>query len=432
MIEFIRQLVALLRRRRVGLFFFFFLFVWGLWGLKVLTARRYRAYTKTFFGRVTVIIPVVDEPPDVFRSVLRRVTNQKPGKVVVVINGPRNEVLTEIAKEFYAEVVWLPTPSKRRAIEAGLKQADGDVTVLVDSDTLWEPDCLRELTRPFADPEVGGVTTHQAIANADENLVTRFAAWMEKARAHWSMPAMSVHGTVGCLPGRTIAFRTSILRKVMPEFLTETFLGYHPEISDDRSLTNLTLKAGYKTVYQRPAKVLTPAPVTLSKFMRQQYRWSRGSQYNTMMMTPWMAKNARFLGILYWSEMIIPFWLAGIYLFTAKKVAEVGWSKSGALTTHAATALVGSIVSLLLRQIWIYNDNWSDARWLPVILVMVSALMVPIRVAGFVTMGFNIGWGTRLNAFAGGKNRSLQRYAPPATGAALTYGFYLLDKKLVS
>ena len=53
------------------------------------------------------------------------------------------------------------------------------------------------------------------------------------------MPAMSVLGTVGCLPGRTIAFRTAIVRQVMPEFLNQRFLGFVLEVSDDRTLTSL-------------------------------------------------------------------------------------------------------------------------------------------------------------------------------------------------
>ena len=97
-------------------------------------------------------------------------------------------------------------------------------------------------------------------------------------RSQYSLPAMSVLGTVGCLPGRTIAFRTGILRRVMHDFLSERFLGFVLEVSDDRTLTNLTLKAGYKTVYQSTSLVYTDAPMGLRKLIRQQLRWARGSQ----------------------------------------------------------------------------------------------------------------------------------------------------------
>jgi hyaluronan synthase len=78
-------------------------------------------------------------------------------------------------------------------------------------------------------------------------VITRWADWLENSRALYAMPAQSVLGQVGCLPGRTIAFRREILVRVMPEFMTGRFLGVFLEVSDDRTLTNLTLKEGYRT-----------------------------------------------------------------------------------------------------------------------------------------------------------------------------------------
>lgn len=76
--------------------------------------------------------------------------------------------------------------------------------------------------------------------------MTMFANLLEEIRAEGTMKAMSVTGKVGCLPGRTIAFRTEILRECIHEFMNETFMGFHKEVSDDRSLTNLTLKKAIK------------------------------------------------------------------------------------------------------------------------------------------------------------------------------------------
>ncbi len=90
-----------------------------------------------------------------------------------------------------------------------------------------------------------------------------------------------------------------VLRHIMPEFLTGRFLGIFLEVSDDRTLTNLVLKAGYRTVYQATALVYTDAPVRLGKLIRQQLRWPRGSQYNTLRMLPWMTRHAPLLAVFY-------------------------------------------------------------------------------------------------------------------------------------
>ncbi|MDS2842866.1 glycosyltransferase, partial [Streptococcus pneumoniae] len=74
-----------------------------------------------------------------------------------------------------------------------------------------------------------------------------------------------------------MAFRTEILRECIHEFMNETFMGFHKEVSDDRSLTNLTLKKGYKTVMQDTSVVYTDAPTSWKKFIRQQLRWAEGS-----------------------------------------------------------------------------------------------------------------------------------------------------------
>ena len=73
-----------------------------------------------------------------------------------------------------------------------------------------------ELVKPFANRKVGGVTTNQRIVDYDRNILTRWADWLESIRVQYSMPAMSVLGQVGCLPGRTIAFRRFILDDAMP------------------------------------------------------------------------------------------------------------------------------------------------------------------------------------------------------------------------
>ena len=63
-------------------------------------------------------------------------------------------------------------------------------------------------------------------------------------------------------------------------------MGVFLEVSDDRTLTNLTLKEGYRTVYQYTSLVYTDAPLQVKKLFKQQLRWARGSQYNTLRMLP--------------------------------------------------------------------------------------------------------------------------------------------------
>ena len=125
------------------------------------------------------------------------------------------------------------------------------------------------------------------------------------------MPAQSVLGQVGCLPGRTIAFRRSILMRVMDDVHEPSgSSGVFLEVSDDRTLTNLTLKEGYRTVYQYTSLVYTDAPLQVKKLFKQQLRWARGSQYNTLRMLPWMLGHAPLLAFFFLMDIVLPFLLA--------------------------------------------------------------------------------------------------------------------------
>jgi hyaluronan synthase len=130
------------------------------------------------------------------------------------------------------------------------------------------------------------------------------------------MPAQSVLGQVGCLPGRTIALRRDSLERSMPAFMGERFLGVFLEVSDDRTLTNYALKQGYRTVYQSTSLVYTDAPLQVKKLFKQQLRWARGSQYNTLRMLGWMSAHTPVLAFFFVLDILIPFLLVG---------ATAGW-----------------------------------------------------------------------------------------------------------
>src|SRR5512144_1721701 len=230
------------------LFAVFSAIVWALWVVKVVLSRRYEPWREPYETTTSVLVPVVDEPVDLFRDVLRRIVAQRPTETIVVINGARNHALEEVCAEFADDGVvwtWTPIPSKRNAVNVGTELASGEILVLVDSDTVWTRDTLCELVKPFADPGIGGVTTRQRVLDPQRHFFTRWADWLENSRVKYSMPAQSVLGHVGCLPGRTIAFRRQIVVKAMDEFMHGRFLGVFLEISDDRTLTNLALKQGY-------------------------------------------------------------------------------------------------------------------------------------------------------------------------------------------
>jgi hyaluronan synthase len=406
--------------------------IWGLWLLKLVLSSRYRPVTTPFYVSTSVVIPVVDEPVELFREVLVRIVEQRPGEVIVVINGAPNPALVRVCGEFAPLVQWTHTPiaGKRNAVRIGTRMSRGEITVLVDSDTVWTRRTLLELVKPFADPAVGGVTTRQRILEPERSWITRWADWLENTRSLYSMPAQSALGKVGCLPGRTIAFRRSILMGVMDKFMSARFLGVFLEISDDRTLTNLTLKAGYKTVYQHTSLVYTDAPLSVRKLAKQQLRWARGSQYNTLRMLPWMLGHAPILAVFLVLDIVLPFLLAGVIIgwtyraFTGQGenlyagiLQEYGL-QSGVLWV-LAVMVVASVLSMAIRQVRHLAEKPSDFIRMPFFIVFSTLFLMPIRLLGFFRMAHVAGWGTRKGAY---RAADLPAIAPPDAQRALTAG----------
>ncbi|MET3636512.1 glycosyltransferase family 2 protein [Curtobacterium oceanosedimentum] len=389
--------------------------IWLLWLLKVVLSARYRPFTGTYTGTTSVVVPVVDEPIDLFRDVIGRMVEQGPGEIIVVINGARNEALEQVCDEFTPLVRWThtPIPGKRNAVKVGTEMSTGDITVLVDSDTVWTPGTLDELLKPFADESVGGVTTRQRILEPTRSWITRWADWLENSRALYSMPAQSVLGQIGCLPGRTIAFRRNILVRVMDRFMHEKFMGVFLEVSDDRTLTNLTLKEGYRTVYQYTSLVYTDAPLQVKKLFKQQLRWARGSQYNTLRMLPWMLGHAPILAVFFLTDIILPFMLFGViagWIYRAVTgqgenlyqgiLQQYGFSTG--FVYVAGLMVVSSVLSMAIRQMRHLAEKPSDFFRLPMFIIVSTFFLMPIRLIGFFRLAHASGWGTRAGAYAGG------------------------------
>jgi hyaluronan synthase len=396
--------------------------VWIAWIVKVVLSRRYRPWVKPYQVGTSVIIPVVDEPLDLFRQVLSLIIEQQPTEVIVVINGRRNANLEGVCAEFPSvRMIWTPIAGKRNAVKVGVAASSQPITVLVDSDTIWTSysdvngyhRTLPELVKPFADPTVGGVTTRQRILNPERAWITRWADWLENTRALYAMPAQSALGQIGCLPGRTIAFRREILVRAMDDFMSERFLGVFLEVSDDRTLTNYTLKQGYRTVYQFHSLVYTDAPLQLKKLFKQQLRWARGSQYNTLRMMPWMIGHAPALAFFFALDILLPFIYVG---------ATAGWLYRAATNTginfykpltdmypgwHGIAVVAGLIIasswcSTLVRQSRHLADKPSDVFRLPIFIIVSTMFLMPVRIIGFVRLAHAAGWGTRKGAYAGG------------------------------
>jgi hyaluronan synthase len=379
-----------------SVFMGFFAYVWLLWLAKTLAARRYAPWTGPApLLTTTVIVPVFNEPEPVFRRALASVRANAPTEIVVVVDGGDTGVAA-VASDYAERVLRIPKAGKRAAIAAGLAASNSatDIVIVLDSDTVWEPGVLEEMLRPFADPRIGGVTPRQAIFDVGANPVRRFADWLEDLRYHLTVPAQSVFGQVGCLAGRTIAYRRVAFEPAVEQLVRQKVFGVPLHVGDDRVLTNELLRAGWRTVYQSTALVTTDAPSDWPTLWKQQLRWGRSSQRETLLSLRWLwRKPVAFMSFA--SDIATPF---ALYAVAALGVAHAlgGSAARTVLPIPAELALgyLGMVTSIGLRQIPHFRRVPRDVLRLPLFVLALTFCMAPIRIVAFATM-LHQGWGSR-------------------------------------
>lgn len=144
--------------------------------------------------------------------------------------------------------------------------ANYDFVAQLDADHVPEPDYLREMLRPFADPAVGYVS---APSICDKNAAE---SWSARGRLH---AEASLHGSLqagyngGWAPlciGSHYAVRTSALREIG---------GLGPELAEDHSTTLMFNAAGWKGVHALDAIAHGDGPSTFGNLTTQEFQWSR-------------------------------------------------------------------------------------------------------------------------------------------------------------
>jgi len=289
---------------------------------------------------------------------------------------------------------------KRSALGAGIRQARGEILVLADSDTAWEPGLLAAVQAPFADPKVGGVGTRQNAYLPNTSVWRRVADWMIDVRYLDYVRAQSRAGAVACLSGRTVAYRRSVVMPVLEHLEDEFFLGRRCVSGDDGRLTWLVLASGYKTVYQSNARAQSMFPDTGRAFLKQRLRWSRNSYrcYLTAMWKGWLWRQPFICQLSVLQVMLTPLTmgLAVTYL--------VAWLMHPGLIVPAV-AVGWLLLGRTVRGVSHLRRNPGDFWVLPLVAVMTIVVALPVKAYAFLTMNVH-GWLTRSSDQIGGEAQS--------------------------
>jgi len=245
--------------------------------VQLVTARLHvrRAGRRTgrlrYLGPVSVIVPAYNESANIAATVQALCASDYPWVEVIVVDDGSSDHTAEIVRRLRlprVRVVRQANTGKPGALNTGLRHARGGLIVLVDGDTVLEPDAVGRLVQAFADPEVGAVSGNTRVANR-RGMLGRWQHLEYVMGFNLDRRMFEVGQCMPTVPGAIGAFRREALRDV----------GGVPAVTlaEDTDLTMSVIRAGWRVVYCQSAVAWTEAPSTLRQLWRQRYRWCYGT-----------------------------------------------------------------------------------------------------------------------------------------------------------
>ncbi|GAB2868606.1 hypothetical protein GCM10027074_40290 [Streptomyces deserti] len=236
---------------------------------------------------VTAVIPIYNEDPVMFEQGMRSLLAQSrlPNEIHIIDDASADDSGIRAAKKMrrefeakgvkYTVSVQPENKGKREALALGFEAAPySDIFLCVDSDTVLSRDTVRELLLPLADEKIMASTGMVLALNHDSNVFTRLQDLRYGNSFLFERAAYSRLKSVLCCCGALSAYRGTLVRKYLPDFLNQQFLGKPAVFGDDRRMTNYCLMEG-QVVFQETAVGYTAVPEKLPHFLRQQVRWNK-------------------------------------------------------------------------------------------------------------------------------------------------------------
>jgi cellulose synthase/poly-beta-1,6-N-acetylglucosamine synthase-like glycosyltransferase len=371
---------------------------------------------------VDVVIPTYNEDPDVLEACFDSLARQRyegEMRFLVVDDGSSNiDALLPVYRRYQEKPNWnillwrIPKNlGKRQAQnvaiygdpcdtvrtleeEAGRRErwagSKAEFILMVDSDTVIEPDGVSSILTPFLDETVAAVTGDVAILNRTTNRLTELVDERYRLLFHHERAAQSHFGLVFCCAGPFSAYRLRYLDEVWERYLETKFGKSVCTFGDDLQLTNLMLERGHKSIFQPAAKASTTAPTTLPAYLRQQWRWNRSFYRQFRWILPVLRRNRNAYQVFdLFARTAPPLLLAATVAMTLLDLVMIG-------TVRLAEDLMtvgGMLLTGFAAVLWQTRKPSFALLYGLVYLV----LLVPTRLWALCTLR-DSRWGTRTSA----------------------------------
>jgi cellulose synthase (UDP-forming) len=248
----------------------------------------------------------------------------------------------------------LKIDAKAGNINNALKQATGEICLILDPDHVPKPEFLDEVLPYFENEKVGFVQVVQAYSNRKESLVAYGAAEQTYSFYGPIMMGMEAYGTVQAI-GANCTFRRDAL---------DSIGGHAAGLSEDMHTAMQLHAKGWKSVYV--PKILTRGlvPGTMAAYYKQQIKWARGTFELLFAVYPKLFRHFTFRQKIHYLTLPL-YYLFGVFNLIdfiipvlALVLAEFPWYVSlGEFLIMFAPFFCISISIRLFAQRWYHEKN---------------------------------------------------------------------------
>jgi len=265
---------------------------------------------------------------------------------------------------------------KARTVCNGLRHSSAEIVISVDSDCIFDPEAIRELTACFSEPNIGAVGGRVGVSNPNDGVITAIQTLVYFAAFHLYKVPENWTRSVGCISGCLFAIRRELLLRIEPIVRGRHWFGIPVNQGEDRFMTHLALLEGYGTYVNNDALCWTTVPSTLSELFKQQLRWRQS--------------------------------ILRDLFFTLRTLPQHVFKLHPNAVLHLVLTPLGAVVALLMALTMLTSDPmaWAGPAPMVVYLVIAAALTWAIRkysareaVINPLAMGAYVAWWLVSNLF---------------------------------
>ncbi len=245
-----------------------------LMGIVALRAKP-RPKNHAFTPFVSIIVPAYNELTAISLRIENLFTLDYPDDQyeIIVVESGSTDGTYEAVQDFIAERpnraprLTLLRERERRgkacAINLGKQHAEGEIVLVTDANSHFEPDVLRQMMPHFEDPKVGAVGGRYMVSNPD-NVYTASESF------YWDLEYIMRRGEAAMDSACLFHGEINAWRKALAEADTLN-------LSEDLDTVIQIRRAGYKIEYEPAAIVYEPAATTAEDQIRQRKRTTIGT-----------------------------------------------------------------------------------------------------------------------------------------------------------